>query len=329
MKKSSIWSIVSVVCVLLGIFSLSRAFSELTHHTGSGKSLALHMGSAALWLIIAFLIGRRQKKEGAGEIPPSELAASIQKKLALPYKLLPDKVPPDALMRFFRRTMKEVRGQGFTPVLVPAEEALDRLLEGLTVEGGVSAETAPAPQPSDGKAILDRRWRACFSGDEEARNPPADLLGELSGGREQIHFLSCKTAEGAPKEVLMLRLPTDQPWQAPAYIPVGGQNGMPDTGELLAVCKYWYDKYWAAPAAISYDAMEFVLPKVIPQDQAMEVAKEHFAFCPDRVLRDTESRTIGQVADALWQSTLWYFRWYGTNTPAEAEKEDPPLELQD
>ena len=332
-KKSSIWSILSVVFVLLGIFSMSRAFSELMHHTGNGKRLVLHVFSAVLWLIIAYLISRRQKKEGEGEIPPSELASSIQKKLALPYKLLPDKVPPDALMRFFRRTVKETKGQGFTPILVPAEEALDRMLEGLTEEGGISAETALAAQPSDGKAILDRRWRALFATDEEAQDPPAELLGELSGSKEQIHFLSCKTAEGAPKEVLMLRLPTDQPWQAPAYIPAGGQNGMPDTGELLAVCKYWYDKYRAAPAAMGCNTMEFVLPKVIPQDQAMDVAKEHFAFCPDRVLRDTESKTIGEVADGLWQSTLWYFRWYGTDThpdtQPDTQKEDDAVAVSD
>ena len=312
-KKGSIWSILSMVFVLLGIFSLSRAFSEMTHHTGTGKSLALHVASGVLWLIIAFLISRRQTKAGAGEIPPSELAASIQKKLALPYKLLPDKVPPDALMRFFRRTMKETRGQGFTPILVPVDEALDRMLDSRTA--GFSAETALAAQPQDGKAILDRRWRACFASDGEAQNPPAELLGEMTGSKEQVHFLSCQT-EGAPKESLLLRLPTEQGWQAPAYIPVGGQDGMPDTGELLAICKYWYDKYRAVPAAMGHDAMEFVLPKVIPRDQAMEAAKEHFAFCPDRVLRDTASHTIGEVADGLWQSTLWYFRWHEENPPA-------------
>lgn len=317
-NKGKIWSVLTAVFVLLGIFSMSRTFSEMTHHTGTVKSLILHVGSAVLWFLIAYLVSLRGKRGSAAEIPPSELASAIQKKLALPYKLLSDKVPPDALMRFFRRTAKEARGQGFTPILVPVDESLDRLLAGLPE--GPSAETALAAPPRDGKAILDRRWRACFANDEEAQDPPADLLGEVTGNKEQIHFLSCQT-DGAPRETLMLRLPTDQPWQAPAYIPAGGQSGMPDTGELLSICKYWYDTYRAVPAAIGADTMEFVLPKVIPREQAMEVAKEHFAFCPDRVRRDTKSGTIGELADGLWQSTLWYFRWYGADAAVSEEGE--------
>lgn len=309
-KNTSIWGILSVVCVLLGIFSLSRVFSEWTHHTGNGRSIALHVGSAVLWFALFYIIGHKRKKDGEGEIPPSETAASIQKKLALPYKLLPDKVPPDALMRFFRRTKKEAKGQGFTPVLVPVSEELDRYLDSLGTEGTLpAADTALAVSPTDGKAILERRWQAAFAAEAETPEVPQTILGEIEGSSEQIHFLSC-LAEEKPVETLMLRLPTEEGWKAPAYIPVGGGGAMPETAELLAVCKYWYDKYRAVPAALGYNTMEFVLPKVIDREEAMAVAKEHFAFCPDRVRRDTASGTIGEVADGLWQSTLWHFRWY-------------------
>ncbi len=303
-SKFNLWGILTAVFVLLGIFSLSRTFSEMTHHTGTPKSIALHIASGVLWLAIAWVISRRRQKSGEGEIPPTELAASIQKKLGLPYKLVPDKVPPDALMRFFRRTRKEARGQ-FTPILVPVEEALDRILDGRAA--------LPAPEEAraeDGKAILDRRWRGLFASEAEAEDPPAELLGEMAGNQEQIHFLSCQK-DGAPLETLMLRLPVTEGWQAPAYIPVGGEYGMPDTGDLLAVCKYWYEKYRAVPAAIGHNSMEFVLPKVIDREQAMDVAKEHYAFCPDRVRRDTKTGTIVEVAGSLWQSTVWNFNWFG------------------
>ena len=309
-KKINIRSILTGACFVLGIFSLSRAFSELTHHTGSGKSLALHIGSGVLWLVVAWIISRR--KRGSEDIPPSDLAAGIQKKLALPYKSIPDKVPADALMRFFRRTAKEARGQGFTPVLVPVTEDLDAHLSALQDAGGLpSPETALAAEPADGKAILERRWREAFAAEAETPEVPQTVLGEITGSKEQIHFLSCLDREGKPMETLMLRLPTAEGWKAPAYLPVGGAGGMPETGELLAICKYWYDKYKAVPAAMGYGAMEFVLPKVIDREEAMEAAKEHYAFCPDRVRRDTASGTIGEVADGLWQSTLWHFRWYG------------------
>lgn len=315
--KGTIRTLLTAVCVLLGIFSMSRVFSEMTHHTGTGRSIALHVGSAVLWFAVAWVLSRR-RPSGEEDIPPSQLASSIQKRLALPYKLLSDKVPPDALMRFFRRTRKEAAGQGFTPILVPVSQALDDHLAALSnADGPTSAETALAAPPPDGKAVLDRRWRTLFASEEEAAEPPAELLGDMAGSREQIHFLSCQS-DGAPIETLMLRLPTDQAWQAAAYLPVGGHDGMPETGELLAVCKYWYDRYRAVPAAVGYNTMEFMLPKVIDKAQAMEVAKEHYAFCPDRVRRDSASGTLGEVADGLWQSTLWYFRW--GETPSD-EKE--------
>ena len=182
-KKPNLWSLLTAVCVVLGIFSLSRTFSELTHHTGTGKSIALHVVSGVLWLAIAWVISRRRQKNGEGEIPPTELASSIQKKLALPYKLVPDKVPPDALMRFFRRTRKEAKGQ-FTPILVPVEEALDRMLDGRAA--------LPAPedaQAEDGKAILDRRWRGVRREAESADNPPDRCWGKWREARNR--YISC------------------------------------------------------------------------------------------------------------------------------------------
>lgn len=327
-KKVNLWSILSLVCIVLGIFSLTRVFSEWTHHTGSGKSIALHVVSAVLWFAFYWVFSQKQKKAGSGEIPPSELAAAIQKKLAMPYKLLPDKVPSDALMRFFRRTRKEMAGKEFTPVLVPADEALDRHLECLSREGALpTPETALAAAPSDGKAVLERRWREVYAAEAETPEVPQTILGEIAGGKEQIHFQCCKTEEGDPKEVLMLRLPTGEGWRAPAFVPVGGTGGMPETDELLAVCKYWFDKYRAVPAAVGYGALEFVLPKVLDREEVMEAAKEHFAFCPDRVRKDTVSGTIGEVADGLWQSTLWHFRWYEEEPGVPAEEDEASREL--
>ena len=41
--------------------------------------------------------------------------------------------------------------------------------------------------------------------------------------------------------------------------------------------------------------------------QAMDVAVELYGFCPD--LDQNEDGSIGSLADALWQSTVWYFWW--------------------
>ena len=79
---------------------------------------------------------------------------------------------------------------------------------------------------------------------------------------------------------------------------------------MMEVCRYWYEKYGAVPAVVSHDTLEFVIEKPIDnEEQAWELAKEHYAFCPDRVDQGTNTGTIGEVADCLSKSTVWYFWW--------------------
>ena len=41
----------------------------------------------------------------------------------------------------------------------------------------------------------------------------------------------------------------------------------------------------------------------------MEVATEQYGFCPDIVDQEQGDPTVGNLADVLWQSTVWYFWW--------------------
>ena len=41
----------------------------------------------------------------------------------------------------------------------------------------------------------------------------------------------------------------------------------------------------------------------------MEVAVEQYGFCPDIVDQEQDDPTVGDLADVLWQSTVWYFWW--------------------
>ena len=40
---------------------------------------------------------------------------------------------------------------------------------------------------------------------------------------------------------------------------------VPDTPELMAVAKYWFEKHGAIPAAMSHDELEFLLPAPFPK----------------------------------------------------------------
>lgn len=93
------------------------------------------------------------------------------------------------------------------------------------------------------------------------------------------------------------------------YLPFGNWNECPDTPELMAVAKYWFEQHGAIPAAMSHDELEFLLPAPVSQKQAMEVATEQYGFCPDIVDQEQDDPTVGNLADVLRQSTVWYFWW--------------------
>ena len=99
------------------------------------------------------------------------------------------------------------------------------------------------------------------------------------------------------------------PWEVFAYLPFGGWNECPDTAELMAIARYWLEQYGAVPAVITHDVLECALPAPVPEDQAMELAMEQYAFCPDAVDQGPEDASIGWLADTLCQSDKWFFWW--------------------
>ena len=81
--------------------------------------------------------------------------------------------------------------------------------------------------------------------------------------------------------LILAKIPVKNPWEIFAYLPFGNWNECPDTPDLMAVAKYWFEQYGAVPAAMSHDELEFLLPAPVPKEQAVEVAVEQYGFCPD------------------------------------------------
>lgn len=110
-----------------------------------------------------------------------------------------------------------------------------------------------------------------------------------------------------PFEVILAKIPKIDPWEVFAFVPFGNWNDCPDTPDLMAVSKYWYEKYQAYPAVICSDTVNYYVEKPATHEQAMELAFEQFAFCRDVVEQGTE--TIALLADCLTESKCWFFWW--------------------
>ena len=163
----------------------------------------------------------------------------------------------------------------------------------------------------DGKAVLEK-----LTGQrkEEAEDDDLDweeeVLGEMEGGYDNRRFSSYWNSDNNMTYPLILaKIPVKNPWELFAWLPFGNWNECPDTPELMAVAKYWFEQHGAVPAAMSHDELEFLLPAPVSQEKAMEVAAEQYGFCPDIVDQEQDDPTVGNLADVLRQSTVWYFWW--------------------
>lgn len=81
--------------------------------------------------------------------------------------------------------------------------------------------------------------------------------------------------------LIIAQIPVKNPLKIFAYISFGNWNECPDTLTLMSIRKYYYDKFRAVPALISYNTLEFLLPESVSQNAAIKTAVEHYNICPD------------------------------------------------
>ena len=256
-------------------------------------------------------------------LEPSELAEALMEYLDCECTYFPSMKDDDPIMSAYSYAKRESVKEGFVPVLIKADD--ETLLECLVMNADPENDSdfyefdlktvmeyrkkiLSAPV-KDGKAVLEE-----LTGQrkEEAENDDMDweeeILGEMEGGEPNDRFSSYWDDDTEMTYPLILaKIPVKNPWEIFAYLPFGNWNDCPDTPDLMAAAKYWFEQYGAVPAAMSHDELEFLLPAPVPKEKAMDVAVELYGFCPD--LDQNEDGSIGSLADALWQSTVWYFWW--------------------
>ena len=256
-------------------------------------------------------------------LEPSKVAWAIMEYLDCECTYFPSMKDDDPIMSAYNYARRLGVREGFVPMLIKADD--ETLLECLVMNADPEHDadfyefdlktveeyrkkmlSAPV---KDGKAILEE-----LTGQrkEEAEDDDLDweeeVLGEMEGGEPNDRFANYWNDDtGMTYPLILAKIPVKNPWEIFAYLPFGNWNECPDTPDLMAVAKYWFEQHGAIPAAMSHDELEFELPTPISKERAMEVAVEQYGFCPD--LDQNEDGSIGSLADVLWQSTVWYFWW--------------------
>ena len=127
--------------------------------------------------------------------------------------------------------------------------------------------------------------------------------------KNNLKFLTIFNNEGNLKDdVILVKVPTEKPYEVLGYFGMGGYNECPFPAEQVAVAKYWYEKYGAVPAVITYDTIVFYVERPVQTlEETKKLAMEHYAFCYDIV--DQCYGTLEKLADALYKNIQWYFWW--------------------
>ena len=258
-------------------------------------------------------------------LEPSKAAQAIMEYLDCECTYFPSMADDDPIMSAYSYAKRESLKEGFVPVLIKADD--ETLLECLVMNADPEHDAdcyefdlkavseyrkkMLSTSVKDGKTVLEE-----LTGQrkEEAEDDDLDweeeVLGEMEGGYDNDRF-SCywDSDSHMTYPLILAKIPVKTPWEIFAYLPFGNWNECPDTPALMAVAKYWFEQYGAIPAAMSHDELEFLLPAPVSQEKAMEVATEQYGFCPDIVDQEQDDPTVGNLADVLWQSTVWYFWW--------------------
>lgn len=100
--------------------------------------------------------------------------------------------------------------------------------------------------------------------------------------------------------VILVKVPTKKPYEVLAYFGMGSES--------VATVKYWYEKYGAVPAAITYDEIEFYVERPVQTlEEAKKLAIEQHAFCYGLLWECYN--TLEELANAIYKNVQWYFWW--------------------
>lgn len=241
-----------------------------------------------LKLLRALFGVRRIGDERAPTVPPS-----------LPFEVV---VVPGLEAVAARRALLARRG--VTPVIVGSEGDVALMVEGLSTDHGMV------------QAVLDEANRLDLDAwMEEKRREEPDLY-TVPPGAWPVHTapprelsVPLEVLTRKPKHQVMIALfATARPWEVPASVRYGGWNACPPPAVHVALHQRWSSRWGARIACMSSEVIECeVAHPPRKRDEALALAREQMAYCPDIVHQGTQS--LEGLAATLMGARTWYFWW--------------------
>ncbi|MDE7399465.1 MAG: DUF4253 domain-containing protein [Oscillospiraceae bacterium] len=232
---------------------------------------------------------------------------------------LDENLSENDVTELFLEESRRGKTEGYSPVIL----ALDRRVKEM-IESNISRVGTPEEfrkqiltDTEDGKEIMENRFAemkaeygedddfGAFKEDDETLDLYIKTKSSLANQRLwSVKQITDTMLDG--ESAYLVRVPTSEPWEIPAWLPFGGWNECPSADEMVKVCRCWYENYGATPAIIMGDMILLRLDKPISDRQtAREISHQHAAFCGEFLWT---TGLDAQTADIM-TSNIWVFWW--------------------
>lgn len=193
--------------------------------------------------------------------------------------------------------------------------------------GELFPEDASSPGAHDAAGLLAGWWREHTAPGADDHLSPAERLGITAPfGRDWPGLAPGRAAGGDPDalaaayadafvaehpEARLGLVAAGRGADAPAHAGWSGPvDHESDTAPYSAVLRGWEERFGARVVAVGFATLHLsVAAPPTSRAQALAVAAEHFAFCPDNIWQGTRAGTLAAYAAEIMDAASWDFWW--------------------
>ena len=245
-----------------------------------------------------------------------ENANKLVTDLGCEYEILENAKNITEIMEKYNELLSIGKANGFTPVIIVPCDVLNETLEFSKQDNVTRDDILAKAKEIDGRTFIMKKHFIDYAPDNSSEDEfIKNLEAEAQINPNDVsfptgNFISLNSYDSnVPYPVLLIaKIPTLNPWEVAAWIPMGGFNDCPSPATQVAVFKYWYEQYGAYPAVVTYDIWECYVEKPADtNEKAASLAVEQFCFCTDIVWQGVGN--LNKLTNSLLDSHIWYFWW--------------------
>ena len=276
----------------------------------------LPVGGAVV--IIAFMVIKDIIKQRRAIKNWKDYTGPIMDILGCEYETITDAADTTVVMNRYKDLLSQGKMMGFTPVaFFPDKELYETLQKFILMDDYAYTRKSiieEAAIVNVAEFLADRIEKYDIKVDGA---PVTDGIQPENEFVTLLDMRSWRPKKEAPEPplypvIVIAKIPTRNPWEVAAWLPMGGVMDCPQPHQQVAIYKHWHETHGAFPAVVSEDAWELYVERpAATQADATRLAKEICAFNPDNFKKSEEDQEnlVNDYVAVLLHSSTWYLWW--------------------